>query len=201
MMRTTDMKKDALGRNLEQAIGAPARVLEESVVFIEREEEILITQLPLKRAKEYWKTLGPGLTTGAADDDPSGIATYSQAGAQYGLQLIWLSLFTYPFMAVVQEMCARIGIVSGQGLAANIRKHYSSGALYLVAGLLFFANTLNIAADLGAMAAASRLLLPNFGFGWLVVFFALVSLLLQVFTSYAQYAKYLKYLTFVLLSY
>ena len=195
------MKKDALGRNLEQAIGAPARVLEESVVFIEREEEILITQLPLKRAKEYWKTLGPGLTTGAADDDPSGIATYSQAGAQYGLQLIWLSLFTYPLMATVQEMCARIGLVSGQGLAANIRKHYSSGALYLVAGLLFFANTLNIAADLGAMAAASRLLLPNFGFGWLVVFFALVSLLLQVFTSYAQYAKYLKYLTFVLLSY
>ncbi len=195
------MKKDTLGKDLEQAIGAPARVLEESVVFIEREEEILITRLPLKRAKEYWKTLGPGLTTGAADDDPSGIATYSQAGAKYGLQLIWLSLFTYPLMATVQEMCARIGLVSGQGLAANIRKHYSPRALYLATGLLFFANTLNIAADLGAMAAASRLLLPNVGFGALVILFAVVSLLLQIFTSYAQYAKYLKYLTFVLLSY
>jgi Mn2+/Fe2+ NRAMP family transporter len=104
-------------------------------------------------------------------------------------------------MATVQEMCARIGIVSGQGLAANIRKHFSPGALYLATGLLFFANTLNIAADLGAMAAASRLLLPNIGFGVLVMVFALVSLLLQIFTSYAQYAKYLKYLTFVLLSY
>ncbi len=188
-------------RELEEAFEIPAKILEEGVVFMEREEEIVIARLPFRRAKEYWKTLGPGLTTGAADDDPSGIATYSQAGAKYGPQLIWLALFTYPFMATVQEMCARIGIVSGQGLAANIRKHFSPGALYVATGLLFFANTLNIAADLGAMAAASRLLLPNIGFGVLVIVFALVSLMLQIFTSYAQYAKYLKYLTFVLLSY
>jgi len=156
---------------------------------------------PLKRAEEYWDTLGPGLTTGAADDDPSGIATYSQTGARYGLQLIWLSLFTFPFMATVQEMCARIGLVSGQGLAANIRRHYPAGALYAATALLFFANTLNIAADLGAMAAATRLLLPSIGAEVLVIFFALISLLLQIFTTYAHYAKYLKYLALALLSY
>jgi len=151
--------------------------------------------------KDYWKELGPGLTTGAADDDPSGIATYSQAGAKYGLQLIWVALFTYPFMAVVQEMCARIGLVSGKGLAANIRSHYSPRALYVATGLLFFANVLNIAADLGAMAAGTRLLLPNMSGELLVVIFAGVCLVLQIFTTYASYAKYLKYLTLALLSY
>ena len=151
--------------------------------------------------KEYWAKLGPGLTTGAADDDPSGIAIYSQAGAKYGLQLIWVALFTYPLMAVVQEMCARIGLVSGRGLAANIRKHHSSGALYAVTLLLFLTNTFNIAANLGMMAAATSLLLPSLSLGLLVVAFVLVSLALQIFVSYAHYAKYLKYLTFVLLSY
>ncbi|OGG93843.1 hypothetical protein A2609_01175 [Candidatus Kaiserbacteria bacterium RIFOXYD1_FULL_47_14] len=154
-----------------------------------------------KEAEEYWDTLGPGLTTGAADDDPSGIATYSQAGAKYGFQLIWTALFTYPFMAVVQEMCARIGLVSGRGLAANIRKHYSAKALYIVAALLFFANTINIAADLSAMAAGTRLLFPAINIELLVICFALFSLLLQIFISYKRYAKYLKYLTFALLSY
>ena len=145
--------------------------------------------------------LGPGLTTGAADDDPSGIATYSQAGARYGFGLIWLSVATFPFMAIVQEMCARIGLVSGEGLAANIRRHYPVGVLYLVTGLLFFANVLNIAADLGAMAAATQLLVPSLGGLILVVAFSALSLLLQIFTTYARYAQYLKYLTFALLSY
>jgi NRAMP (natural resistance-associated macrophage protein)-like metal ion transporter len=190
-----------LERGFEQAFEAPARALEEGIEFVEREEKTLSAQKSLKLAEEYWDTLGPGLTTGAADDDPSGIATYSQAGAQYGLQLIWFSLFTYPFMATVQEMCARIGIVSGQGLAANIRKHYPLSALYLVVALLFFANTLNIAADLGAMAAATRLLVPGISAPILIIFFSVVSLLLQIFTTYARYAKYLKYLTFALLSY
>ena len=187
--------------DLEQTFEAPAKILEESVEFIEREGSVLASKEPLRRAEEYWDTLGPGLTTGAADDDPSGIAVYSQAGAKYGFQLIWLSLFTFPFMAVVQEMCARIGIVSGQGLAANIRRHYPAGALYLVAGLLFFVNALGIAADLGAMAAAAALVLPSVSTGLLVVVFALGSLLLQIFTTYERYAKYLKYLTFTLLSY
>ena len=185
----------------EHLFEAPAKLLEESVVFVKKEERTLAKKKPLKLAEEYWDTLGPGLTTGAADDDPSGIATYSQAGAKYGLQLIWLSLFTYPFMATVQEMCARIGLVSGQGLAANIRNQYSMSVLYAVTALLFFANVFNIAADLGAMAAASRLLFPGFGLELLVIFFALVSLALQIFTTYAHYAKYLKYLALALLSY
>ncbi|MHB8660780.1 MAG: NRAMP family divalent metal transporter [Minisyncoccota bacterium] len=175
--------------------------IEEGIGFAKKEEKILINKRPFKLAEEYWDTLGPGLTTGAADDDPSGIATYSQAGASYGLQLIWISLFTYPFMAVVQEMCARIGIATGQGLAANIRKHYPARTLYIVTGLLFFANTLNVAADLGAMSAATRLLTPGIGFELLVILFALVSLGLQIFTTYARYAKYLKYLTLALFSY
>ncbi len=188
-------------REVEEAFEAPAKALEKSVDFVKDEERTLISKRPFQHAEEYWQTLGPGLTTGAADDDPSGIATYSQSGAKYGLQLIWLSLYTYPFMAVVQEMCARIGLVSGQGLAANIRKHYSASALYFATALLFFANTLNIAADLGAMAAASRLLVPGISIGLFVIIFAALSLGLQIFTTYARYAKYLKYLTFALLSY
>lgn len=195
------MEKGKFQEEAEELFEAPAKLLEEGIVLMEKEEKVLIGKKPFRRAKEYWNTLGPGLTTGAADDDPSGIATYSQAGAKYGLQLIWLPLFTYPFMATVQEMCARIGLVSGQGLAANIRHHYSSTALHTVTILLLFANVFNIAADLGMMAAASRLLFPSIGLEMFVIFFALISLALQVFTPYARYAKYLKYLTFALLSY
>lgn len=195
------MSRKEFEKEIEEAFEAPARILEESVVFIEKEERILAGKRPFKLAEEYWDTLGPGLTTGAADNDPSGIATYSQAGARYGLQLIWLSLFIYPFMAVAQEMCARIGIVSGEGLAANIRRHYSTRALYAVTALLFFANTVNIAADLAAMAAATRLLLPSIRAELLVIGFALVSLMLQIFATYAHYAKYLKYMALALLSY
>jgi NRAMP (natural resistance-associated macrophage protein)-like metal ion transporter len=195
------MERGEFKQDFEKVFEVPAEALEEGIEFVEKEERALISKKPFKLAEEYWDTLGPGLTTGAADDDPSGIATYSQAGAKYGLQLIWIALFTYPFMATVQEMCARIGIVSGQGLAANIRKHYPARTLYIVTALLFFANTLNIAADLGAMSAASRLLLPHVGFELFVILFALVSLGLQIFTTYARYAKYLKYLTLALLSY
>lgn len=195
------MAHEEFDKELEEAFEAPARILEEGIVFIEKEEKRFVSKRPFKLAEEYWDTLGPGLTTGAADNDPSGIATYSQAGAGYGLQLIWLSLFTYPFMATVQEMCARIGIVSGRGLAANIRRHYSVRVLYAATALLFFANAINIAADLAAMAAATRLLLPGIGSELLVIFFALVSLMLQIFTTYARYAKYLKYMALALLSY
>ncbi|MES2023842.1 MAG: divalent metal cation transporter [Patescibacteria group bacterium] len=155
----------------------------------------------IKTVKNYWKVLGPGLVTGAADDDPSGIATYSQAGASTGFGFVWLSLFTYPLMAVVQEMCARIGLVTGTGLATNIKKYYSKKVLFICAALLLFANVFNIGADLGAMAQGTQLLFPKFYFALLVIFFAILSLALQIFIPYKTYAKYLKYLTFVLLAY
>lgn len=156
---------------------------------------------PISRVKNYWRMLGPGLTTGAADDDPSGIATYSQTGAQFGFQLLWLSVFTFPLMATVQEMCARIGLVTGRGLAANIRNHFPRSVLYLCAALLFAANTFNIGANLGAMAKATQLLIPNANFLLLVTFFTALSLLLQIFTTYERYARYLKYLALVLVAY
>jgi len=155
----------------------------------------------MQRLREYWKILGPGFTTGAADDDPSGIATYSQVGASRGFGLIWLSVFTYPLMSVIQEMCARIGLATGEGLAANIRRHYSKKVLYLCAGLLLFANTFNIGANLGAMAESVRLIIPGASFALLVVGFATLSLLLQISVSYRKYAKFLKYLSLILIAY
>lgn len=155
----------------------------------------------IQKVKKYWNRLGPGLTTGAADDDPSGIATYSQTGAQYGFKFLWLSLWSLPLMAVVQEMCARIGMVTGRGLAANIRLRYPRWVLTFCVVLLFIANTFNMGADIGAMAKAVELLLPSVPFYIAVIFFALMSLYLQIFTSYKTYAGYLKYLTLILFSY
>jgi NRAMP (natural resistance-associated macrophage protein)-like metal ion transporter len=186
---------------IEEFFEAPAEALDVGVEKASKVKRELISKQPFKIAEEYLHNLGPGLTTGAADDDPSGIATYSQTGAQYGFQLLWLSLFTFPLMAVVQEMCARIAIVTGEGLAANIRKHFPSWMLYGCTTLLFAANTFNLGADLGAMAKATQLLFPAVDFAALVAFFAIGSLLLQVFTTYARYARYLKYLTLVLFAY
>lgn len=156
---------------------------------------------PVKAVAQYWENLGPGLTTGAADDDPSGIATYSQAGAKFGLNFLWAAPFTFPLMAVIQEMCARIGLVTGRGLAGNIKKHFPSRVMYVSALLLFFANTFNIGADLGAMAEAARLLVPAANFYLLVLGFAGASLLLQIFLPYSSYARYLKWLALVLFAY
>lgn len=156
---------------------------------------------PIKKTKDYWHTLGPGLTTGASDDDPSGIATYSQAGAQYGFQLLWLSVITFPLMSIVQEMCARIGLVTGRGLAGNIRMHFSKRVLYVSTLLLFAANVFNIGADLGAMAKAVQLLQPSIDYNALVIGFALFCLVLQIFLPYVRYARYLKWLALVLLAY
>lgn len=188
-------------RLLKKVIEAPAIALEktidESKVIINNIEK----QKSIQTAKRYWKLLGPGLTTGAADDDPSGIATYSQTGAKFGFQLLWLAPLTFPLMAIIQEMCARIGLVTGQGLAANIRHHFPRWLLYLCTSLLFIANTLNIGADLGAMAAASQLLLPKINFIILLIFFTILILALQIFTTYEKYAHFLKWLAFILLSY
>ncbi len=186
---------------IEEIFEAPAKVLDESVHLIKKGEMAVINKKPFRLAKEYMNTLGPGLTTGAADDDPSGIATYSQTGARYGFNFLWLTLFSLPFMAVVQEMCGRIGLVSGRGLAGNIRLHYSHRLLYFVTFLLFLANTLNLAADLGAMAASARLLFPVVPAEFFIILFAIICLLLQIYTTYARYARYLKYMTLALFSY
>jgi NRAMP (natural resistance-associated macrophage protein)-like metal ion transporter len=144
--------------------------------------------------------LGPGLITGASDDDPSGIATYSQTGAQYGYQLGWILLFTWPLMCAIQEISARVGRVTGKGLAGVIRQHYSRPILYTLVSLLLLANTINIGADLGAMAAAVILLIG--GPAWLYVgVFAVVSVLLEVFVRYSRYVAVLKWLTLSLFSY
>src|SRR2546421_1805909 len=146
------------------------------------------------------KKLGPGLITGAADDDPSGIATYSQAGAQFGYGLLWSVLFTTPLMIAIQVVSARIGRVTGQGLAANIREYFPRPVLYFIVSLLAFANTLNIAADLGAMADALALLVGG-NTQIYIVFFALLSLTLQIFIPFPRYAPILKWLTLALFAY
>ena len=112
------------------------------------------------RLWRYFTLLGPGLTTGAADDDPSGIATYSQTGAQFGYGQLWTALYMLPFMTAVQEACARIGLVTGKGIAAVVKENYSKPVLYAVVGLVVIANTINIGADIGAMASAAQLLIP-----------------------------------------
>src|SRR5882757_11554875 len=115
----------------------------------------------VKTAKpRLWKVLGPGLVTGAADDDPSGIATYSQAGAQFGFQLSWTLLITYPLMVVIQAISARIGRTTGKGIAGNLREHFPNWLVSGIVALLFIANTLNIGADLGAIAESGHLMLP-----------------------------------------
>lgn len=186
---------------LRKGAEAPALALERTVVATEALALKGTNAKITKKTKEYWHALGPGLTTGASDDDPSGIATYSQTGAQTGFQLLWTSFWTFPLMAVVQEMCARIGLVTGRGLAGNIRVHYSKKVLYACAFLLFCANTLNIGANLGAMATAAQLLAPVLNFYAVVIAFSALSLGLQIFTPYVRYAKYLKWLAFVLFAY
>ena len=148
-----------------------------------------------------WKVLGPGLITGAADDDPSGIATYSQAGAQFGFQLAWTLLLTYPLMVVIQEICALIGRTTGRGIAGNLRRFYPKWLLMSMIGLLFVANTLNIGADLGAMGEAMRLLIPQLP-GWLyVAIFGILCTVAQFAMKYTRYVAVLKWLTLSLFSY
>ncbi len=186
---------------IEKIVAAPATALDTTITTTEHVAHALPQTQPIKRTRQYWNVLGPGLTTGASDDDPSGIATYSQAGAQYGFGLLWLSTFTFPLMAIVQEMCARIGIVTGRGLAGNIRAHFSKKVLYICTLLLFAANAFNIGADLGAMAKGIQLLKPEVNFSLAVVGFALLSLVLQIYLPYARYARYLKWLALILLTY
>lgn len=188
---------------IEETIEAPAKMLDLSIQGGQKIAKTvpLSGKAPLKKARDYWYILGPGLTTGASDDDPSGIATYSQMGAQSGLSLLWMSLFSFPLMAVVQEMCARIGLVTGRGLAGNIRTHFGKRTLYITTFFLFAANTFNVGADIGAIASGAQLLRPSMDFSLLVVGFTLFIMLLQIFTPYVQYARYMKWLALVLFAY
>lgn len=145
------------------------------------------------------RRLGPGLITGAADDDPSGIATYSQAGAQFGFSLLWTVVFTLPLMSAIQMISARIGHVTGHGLAANIKQAFPRPVLLAIVGLLLLANTLNLAADIAAMAEALRLLVGGPSQVYAVTF-GLLCLVLQVFLSYQVYVRWLKWLTLALLA-
>lgn len=154
-----------------------------------------------KKISRLLRLLGPGIVTGAADDDPSGIATYSQAGAQFGFTIPWTMLFTLPLMTAVQEACMRIGAVTGKGLAAVVRERYPKKILYPVVFLVVAANTLNIGSDIGAMAASTKLIFPALPFSLLAVAFALLIILLEVLISYRTYIRILKWLSFALFAY
>lgn len=145
--------------------------------------------------------MGPGVITGAADDDPSGIATYSQAGAKYGLGMLWMTLFLLPTMIVIQEMCARIGLLSGNGLAALIKKKYTTKIVYPMSGLLLIANTINIGADLGAMSASVRIIFPDVPLVVTSLLFSVFIIIAEIFIPYHKYVRVLKYLVLSLFAY
>ena len=149
----------------------------------------------------FVRVLGPGVVTGAADDDPSGIATYSQAGAVYGYGLLWLFPIMYPLLLAVQESCARIGAVTGDGLAAILKRYYSKKLLVAAVVLVVVANVVNIGSDLAAMAATTQLLFPSLPNVGLAVMFALICIVLQIFVPYKTYAKVLKWLAIALFAY
>lgn len=195
------MSEDSLQKIIKQAASSPSVALDKSTSFFNKLLQGYVKRTTFKKVGTYWNVLGPGLITGAADDDPSGIATYSQQGAQTGIQLLWLSIFTFPLMSVVQEMCARIGLVTGRGLAGNIRRHYPPWVIYCITILLFTTNTLNLGADIGAMGKAVQLLFPQIPFTLITIGFGIFMLILLIYTSYKLYAKYLKYLAFILFAY
>jgi NRAMP (natural resistance-associated macrophage protein)-like metal ion transporter len=159
-----------------------------------------LTAAPSPEASTWLSKLGPGLITGAADDDPSGIATYSQAGAQFGFNLLWTLLLTYPLMAAIQVISANIGRVTGRGLATNLQRYAPRQVVWAIVGLLLVANIINIAADVAAMGEAMALVAPGRAH-WYAVGFGVLSVLLQVFVPYQRYVNLLKWLTLVLLAY
>lgn len=153
-----------------------------------------------RRLARFFRIFGPGVITGAADDDPSGIATYSQTGAQFGLGMLWTALYQLPLLIAVQEACARIGAVTGKGLAGVIRERYSRATLLFVVALLVVANTINIGADIGAVAAAVQLIL-NVPFALVAALTAYLIVFLEIWVSYKRYASILKWCALALLAY
>jgi Mn2+/Fe2+ NRAMP family transporter len=155
----------------------------------------------LNRLRRFFGILGPGLITGASDDDPSGIATYSQAGAQLGPGALWFAPFQYPLLTVIQEMCARIGLVTGGGLGNAIKKQFSSKTIIPITTLLLIANTINIGVDIGAMAAATNLVFSQIPIFAAALGFTVFVVAAEIFLPYKKYVKILKFLTFSLLAY
>jgi NRAMP (natural resistance-associated macrophage protein)-like metal ion transporter len=153
------------------------------------------------RARRFFRMLGPGLITGASDDDPSGIATYSVAGASFGFATLWTAIVTLPLMAVVQFICAKVGMVSGRGLAGVLRQHYPRWLLYPVVACLLVANTINAGADIGAVAAGINLLVPGVPIAYAIVPVAALILLLQIWARYRLIANVFKWLTLSLFAY
>ncbi|MCA6499083.1 MAG: divalent metal cation transporter [Chitinophagaceae bacterium] len=151
--------------------------------------------------KEFSRVIGPGLVTGASDDDPSGIATYSQAGAAYGLSTLWTSILAFPLMASIQHMCARIGIITEQGLTGTLKKHYPRPILYLMLLFSFPAIVMNIGADIAGMGAVGNLLFPSIDAGFFSVFFTVLLLIMIIYLPYKKMASILKYLCIVMLVY
>jgi len=154
-----------------------------------------------KKIGTFWKQIGPGLVTGASDDDPSGIATYSQAGAAYGLSTLWTSIVAFPLMAAIQQMCARIGVVTSQGLTGTLKKHYPRPILYLMLIFSFPAIVMNIGADIAGMGAVGNLLFPVIDASFFSVFFTILLLGLIIYLPYQKIASVLKYLCIVMLVY
>ena len=153
------------------------------------------------KLQRFWKLLGPGLITGASDDDPSGIATYSQAGAAYGLSTLWTAIIAFPLMASIQQMCAKIGLVTSQGLTGTLKDHYPRPILYLMLLFSFPAIVMNIGADIAGMGAVGNLLFPSIEATFFSVFFTIVLLILIIYLPYQKIASILKYLCIVLLVY
>jgi NRAMP (natural resistance-associated macrophage protein)-like metal ion transporter len=153
------------------------------------------------KLKRFWKIIGPGLITGASDDDPSGIATYSQAGAAFGLQTLWTAILAFPLMAAIQQMCARIGLVTSQGLTGTLKKHYPRPILYLMLVFSFPAIVMNIGADIAGMGAVGNLLFPSIDSTYFSVFFTVLLLGLIIYLPYQKIASVLKYLCIVMLVY
>ncbi|TBR06910.1 MAG: divalent metal cation transporter [Candidatus Nitrosotenuis sp.] len=151
--------------------------------------------------KNFFRNLGPGIVTGASDDDPSGIATYSQAGAQFGFGFLWLALFQYPMMTAIQEMCARIGLVTGAGLGKAVRRQFSRKVVFPITTLLLIANTINIGVDIGAMALSTNLIFPQIPSFVIALCFTGLIIGAEIFVPYKKYVKILKYLTFSLFAY
>jgi NRAMP (natural resistance-associated macrophage protein)-like metal ion transporter len=151
--------------------------------------------------KKALRFLGPGLISGASDDDPSGIATYSQAGAGFGFGMLWLAIFQYPLITIIQEMCARIGLATGDGIAGIMRRKYSRKVVFPLVSLLLVANTINIGADIGAMAASVRLVFPQIPIIVIAISFAAFILAAEILVPYEKYVRILKYLTLSLFTY